>query len=55
MVAILLTLGPVSPQMEVEKASFLNMSGLRAAKGSNDDSFGIKKGALGLFLRKEDT
>lgn len=55
MAAISLTLGPVSPQVEVEKALFLNMSGLRAAKGSTDDSCGIKKGTLGLFLRKEDT
>lgn len=52
MAAILLTLGPVSPQLEVEKALFLNMSGLRSAKGSNDESRGIKKRCLGPFFEE---
>lgn len=52
MAAILLTLGLVSPQVEVEKAFFLNMSGLRSAKGSIDDSCGIKKRRLGPFFEE---
>lgn len=52
MAAISLTLGPVSPQVEVEKALFLNMSGLGAAKGSTDDSYGIKKRHLGPFFEE---